>query len=89
MLKLFLQIDHIFVSRRNAQDIWKGIPHQEILMDHGHASGVYLSVLCRKNQQSRCTWWMGSIKCQNAFGWLFISFERQGLKSQEPTPIWN
>lgn len=30
MLKLFLQIDHIFISRRNAQDIWKGIPHQEI-----------------------------------------------------------
>lgn len=51
MLKLFLQIDHIFISRRNAQDIWKGILHQEILMDHGHASGVYFSVLWRKNQQ--------------------------------------
>lgn len=56
MLKLLLQIDHLFISRVNAQAIWRGILYRGLLMDHGTASGVYLSVLGRK-RPARQVWW--------------------------------
>lgn len=49
-LKCFSQADNVFISRMNAQALWKGIVPRGTPLDSGHASRVYLSVFERKRE---------------------------------------